>query len=637
MPTINWGLVEKAKWPFKHVDTKSAALEALCRPVTLRSLYPPIEREIDGVYHKVKTILPHQQMFHSGISLCGKYAKNILLAGGVGSGKSISASVEVVQGCLNNPGLKVVCILPLDYYLTESVRPTLDKVIDTENSIHVRGFNMRTQTLNFMNGSSVRFKAYDDAEKIKGWDAHWIWFEELSELADRSNEKKMAVYLACLMRLRGIGYPTRIIATMNPLGHDAAWKIFIQRSPQAKNPDSYWVPMCDKRRDFLAKPENRNLDYKNPREIANQNECNKCSLTCKKECRHYPITGQEIHRYEYITPTGDIFYTITTGSAANPFNPPGYVETMIEQMSQDPLTRRRMVEGRFDSLNQLIYDKPNYSVDWNVVTWEEVAAAYGWNEEDDWWPNDWPVVIGIDVGGHVSPYAFETYLYDEKENWAFCIDEVYKPALRWDEVAAILKKMAKPFRNVRFVIDPKSGPRKEGATQESVIEELRKYGLYIQVAEGYQKGFYRTVQTLLHPDPLYPHPFIPDEQYEDQNGITTWKLGRPSLFYIGSRECTHPRRTSDNPNGCDCACPMNLKEKSVWRVNQKRLRAPKESEEGLTPQAQETPVDTDDHAQTAEMFAVKLIGFKGLDPETRRRRPTHRKPMDPLMLYGRGE
>jgi len=573
-------LIKQSRWRSRVSVILRESLDVMVSPWSVADLYPTREVKSGDDWIETREILPHQEKIHAGVSLCGKKADFILVNGGVGSGKSVALHVEMLRLVKQYPGIKIVTVCGYDYYFDESVWPTMRQVLDPDDSTLVKDFNIKERKITFRNESEWRFKAYDDPEKIKGWEAHVVWIEEASQLGEGNAQKARAIYNALLMRLRGQGnYPRRIYISQNPMGHNWVWQLFVKDSPQRDAPVVTWV--------------------KEPGEDAS-----------------YPM-GIFYKEYEIQRPNGDIMYTISIPSIANTKVPQGWIERMLDQYSSDPLTRQRMVEGDFNPINVLIYDIPFYHTSWALVPLRSVLEYWELDRAID--PMEalrrWPLYIGIDTGGQSSPWAIEFYVKTPAGE-LLGIDELYLTKKTWGEVADKIIAIASEWTGpVEYWIDPISSRQAGGPNQQTIYNEFAYYGIPCSTPEHYNlRGGINHVQSLLRPDRSRPHPYLRDE-FNEETG--EYDLGASTLYYLYDPSRATMRDPTvqgsvDNPKGIFCY--FNVKEKEVWRVESKSQHQPKESEEGLSPKMPEKPVDRDDHAQTAEMFCTM-----GVYPPTQKR------------------
>lgn len=515
------------------------------------------------------------------------------------SGKSLVAVVDLIYDARTMPGLLTVVIAPYDFFFEESFIPTFNLVLNfQEDTTYVKKYVARTKTIWFHNGSQIRMKAYSEADKIRGWEAHKLHWEELAEIGDGNPAKAKAIFDAGAGRLRAKrpDYPRRMTANMNPKGHDPAWAYWIKDSPDKHHPTITTTPPCK-----YAKFKTFGK-YKLPDWATTQDRVGECSRTCKKICQQFPY-GSTMSEYEMTTIGGEVRYCISVGSFINRHLPK---DTLALWMGRyDPETLARVVMGSFDPIHSLIYAPPDYSRDWNVVPVENVLKYYELDETDDgWFPAWWKVDVGIDVGFTSSPWAVEYYIHSPDDQFIFCFYEIYEHRQKWDTISDLIKEGAEGYTNVSYWVDPKSARYEQGPERQMVEEEFRKRGIPVKIPRHYTKqGGVQHVRDLLRPNKAIQCPFIEDSINPDtmEWDVPMYEIGCARLYYLTDRG--------------QLMTPKNQAEKDVFRFLKSTVRPPKESEEGLSPESSEKIMARDDHAQTAEMFALLHLDTR----EVRRR------------------
>lgn len=602
MGAVNLSVLKLAKWRERTADAFEQAVTMMCEPFSVDSLYPTreVERPIgSGQYVEVQQGMPHQKLLHSKKTPSGKDPKYLLFNGGVGSGKSICMCVEILWLLRTYPGIVIVVIAAFDYYFDEFFLPTFNAVFSEEDNPLLKSKNVKSRTWVLTNGSTLRCKAYDDAERIKGWQAHCIFITEAGLLGDRFNQKARAIFNALLERMRAPGrhFPRRVYLDQNPEGHNWSWELFIKPNPLGdaglvtKIPPNDWYPK-----------------------------------------------GGQYREYEHTTPTGDTYYCISTGTALNPFNPPGYLDSLTDSRLDDPAMISRKVEGDFTPVHALIYET-YCSVSTHVIPIEKILAY--WEREIEFHgrtgyagvdaiPRDWPLHVGIDPAGNSSPWAIEMYVETPPDEYGnnqyIAIDEIYCRGYTWGEMAEkiLARTTDKGWKQVHYWIDPMFGTQKHGPNQTSVREEFRSYGINCNIPRHYTKNpAIMRVKELLRRDNKHPHPYLADEVEDNPDSIHfgKWKIGTSMLYYASSPDKIEVTKGINNPLGI--INYFNLKEKEVYRLDNTKERQSKDTEEGLAKVGPEKVVDRDDHAQTAEMFVI--LGVHPL-PRTGQDRPRRHLP-----------
>jgi len=191
------------------------------------------------------TPLPKQALFH------GSKAKFRGYFGGMGCAKTICGSAEAILQSMwypNNLGLvgrmtypelrdttrKEILEFPVD---VDGHRTTL------KESGFVKKFNQSENSLEFANGSTILFRALEDAfDKIKSLNLGFFYVDELTEC-----NKDM--WLALVGRLRRQRVHHTGFGTSNPEGRDWVWQMFVQNP----TPDYFWVHSTTFENTYLPK------------------------------------------------------------------------------------------------------------------------------------------------------------------------------------------------------------------------------------------------------------------------------------------------------------------------------------------------------------------------------------------------
>lgn len=497
------------------------------------------------------------------------------------SGKSVAACVELLWLLRTYPGLQVCVVAAFDYYFDEFFLPTWHSIFSEEENPLIKRHNVKSRTTVLTNGSVLRCKAYDDADRIKGWQAHVIFIMEAGLLGDRFPQKARAIFNALTERLRAPGrhMPRRIYLDQNPEGHNWSWELFIKPNPLGDAGKVTYIPADD----------------------------------------WYP-NGGKYREYEHTTSTGDTYYTISCGTALNPFNPPDYLATMLDVRNEDPAMISRKIEGDFTPIHSLIYGT-YWTPDTHIIPIEKILAYWELDRDGmmgvDAIPRDWPIHVGIDPAGNSSPWAIEIYVETPPDEYGnnqyLAIDEIYVKGYSWGEMAEMILKRTidKGWNSIHYWIDPFFGNQKHGPNPKSVREEFLEYGINCQIPRNYTKlPAIERVREFLRCDNAHPHPYVEDEIEDDVESphFGKWKKGTSMLYYVSSPEYVSSNPKKFNPHGV--INWYNLKEKEVYRLDGRMERQSKENEEGLSKAGPEKIIDRDDHAQTAEMFVA--LGIRPL-------------------------
>ncbi len=590
MPSLNFRNMKQARWRDKCKAEFRLAMEGMTQQYTLDSLYP--EKAIEeprgsGMYVDVKQAMPHQHLYHDGIppserkkaaedpTYKPKSAKFVLFNGAVGSGKSIAGAVDLLNTLRRYPGCIIYVTTAVDWYFDFFFLPTLRSILPDESPL-IKKMWVKTRKYEMVNGSTFTMKAFDEPDKIKGFEMHRGYIFEASVIGDGDNDKAEAIFNAFCERLRSPGRqydPIRkVVMDQNPKGHNWVWKKFIQPSglgdrgvPQMMNPDRFYEQ------------------------------------------------AWELREWEHSV-GGDTYYCISTGTRANPFNPKGYVETMLANRAGDPGMAARMIEGHFDPVQSLVYGPEYFSKATHLIPIEAVCDEWDlpiYHPDDPRLdiPRDWPLIIGIDSAGNSSPWAIEGYVETPPDAWGkthyIGMYEIYVQGYGWSEMAQLIEDMAEGWDSVEYWIDPYHSPQRSGPDGQCIFDEFTNRGIPVQKPQGYRRfSMAMRVRELLKPDVRHPCPYIPDYTEEDEKltSYGMYKIGCARLYYAGFHTTT----------GIEAYQKMNLKEKEVYRFLDPKVRQNKESEEGLSKLGPEEIVGRDVHAQTAEHFA--FLGRNPLPP-----------------------
>lgn len=553
----------RERWARRGEERLHIAAQDQIKVWHIEDLYPTIETTLpNGDIEHTLSIFPHQRKVHDRRTPQGNRPKFVLVSGAYGSGKSTAVCVHVVHTMLKHPGFQWVCIAAFDYYYDETVWPNFTRILPFEDD-RVLKMEYKMRRLTLKNGSQIRFRAYDDPEKIKGWECDGIWYFEADRIGEGNNAKARSIWNAAIARLRRpSSFKKEIILEQNPGGHNWTYKLFI-------------LP-CKNKEGITTWEVEPGVDLAHPK-------------------------GKKAYKeWEHTDSNGDTWYAIASRAGSN-LALPGYEGSLFTQYMNDPQLVASRIEGEFDPITKLAYDLPVYDanspknaqghrIGTHHVELIEVLRCHELDHADEFGLSKyWPVVCGIDVGGPQSPWAFEYYIQTPFGDW-IGFAEIYRVGLQWKDAAEMAKQVVEGYTNVSWFIDPKSGPKHEGPSQVSVIETFAEYDLFVEIARAYNvNAGVRHVSRFLLPDRTEPNPYRPDEEWLEEE--EQYKYGACQLYYI---------------NG---AMTMNCAEKEVWRWEPPKTREPKDTEEGLSPHVKEKLVDRDDHAQTAEIFA-----FAGISP-----------------------
>ena len=179
-------------------------------------------------------------------------------------------------------------------------------------------------------------------------------------------------------------------------------------------------------------------------------------------------------------PGGD-FHFIDSKMTDNPYLPPDYVQSIIDNYPED--MRKRYVEGRWDVFENQIYSEYDYSV--HCITPFDI-------------PRSWERIVSVDHG-MVNPTAALWAALDYDGN-IFIYDEYYSPGIVSSHAKEILAKSEKQEISL-WLIDPstQAKTREKEGEMWSVMQEYEDYGLYFTPAKNEKLAGINRVKEFLKP------------------------------------------------------------------------------------------------------------------------------------------
>lgn len=202
---------------------------------------------------------------------------------------------------------------------------------------------------------------------------------------------------------------------------------------------------------------------------------------------------------------------ITASSFDNPFLPEEYVENLVNTYPPD--WADRFIYGHFSDFSDLVYKEFNEE----SHVWDAARGypIFGGNSTP---PESWPVIVGIDIGSDIDPWAC-VLIAVCPDGRLFQYEEVYGNSLLIRQIADELK--------LKLGIRPVDGMAYDYANRQAALE-LAEYGIGGGPAiKEVRPGLFKTAQYI-HVDPRLEHPF---------NGKIK---GSPRLFISSS--CVNTRR-----------------------------------------------------------------------------------------------
>lgn len=174
-------------------------------------------------------------------------AKERLLVGGMGSGKTIAECADAISRGLRVPGIRIVMTRKTVPEVRDTLEPEFQNVLPPElhDASEWRRSGGHIESCVFPNGSEFLFRAIDDWQKYKSLNIGHIYWDELSEF-DQATYNGMRGRLRQRFptaRARKLGYTDEIpeqergsTAATNPAGHDWIWEHFIRdASPERQS------------------------------------------------------------------------------------------------------------------------------------------------------------------------------------------------------------------------------------------------------------------------------------------------------------------------------------------------------------------------------------------------------------------
>lgn len=185
---------------------------------------------------------------------------------------------------------------------------------------------------------------------------------------------------------------------------------------------------------------------------------------------------------------------ITASTMENCFLPPEYVEHMLNTYPPD--WADRFIYGSFADFSDLVFK-------------EFTEQTHVWDEAKHWEvfagernpPDDWPVIIGMDIGGgeEGDPWAIPIIAV-APDGRLYQYDEVYGAGLRIKPISEEL--------HAKIGNHPIEGIAYDYAQRAAALE-LEEHGIFGQPAiKEVTPGLFKTEQYM-HVDPRLQHPFNP--------------------------------------------------------------------------------------------------------------------------------
>src|SRR5215472_10521618 len=183
---------------------------------------------------------------------------------------------------------------------------------------------------------------------------------------------------------------------------------------------------------------------------------------------------------------------ITASTMGQPVSPAEYVQNMLNTYPED--WAQRFIHGSFADFADLVYKE--FTLATHVWDANETHAVFGGEAEP---PHDWPVIIGIDIGSDLDPWAC-TIDAVAPNGVLFQYAEVYGSSLLCADIAARIHEKVDGRRIFGMAYDY--------ANRQAALE-LAEHGIFGQPAiKEVRPGLFKMAQYY-HIDPRLEHPFDP--------------------------------------------------------------------------------------------------------------------------------
>jgi PBSX family phage terminase large subunit len=178
--------------------------------------------------------IPVHQQFHSS------RAKERLLFGAFGSGKTYAIMAEAIALCLENPGIRGLIARKYVPDLRDTTETVFFDLLPDE--IYRRGKSLRSgghySSFEFPNGSVVIFRSLDDWKRLKSFNLGFIAIDEADEIDEETYEGLLSRIRQTDPAREGLPPIERrcIFMAANPQGHNWLWRRFVKEQRQ----DTAW-------------------------------------------------------------------------------------------------------------------------------------------------------------------------------------------------------------------------------------------------------------------------------------------------------------------------------------------------------------------------------------------------------------
>jgi len=136
------------------------------------------------------SLLPHQRKFIHDVD-----ARNKVMVGGRGSGKTVLGAIWVTKSVLENPDSTILCAAPTYKMIKDTIVPTFEKVLYSDEnyafgfdkSYILEEYHKGDMYMKFKNGAKVLFRSIGDerqADRIRGLNLSKTWADEIAMIPE---------------------------------------------------------------------------------------------------------------------------------------------------------------------------------------------------------------------------------------------------------------------------------------------------------------------------------------------------------------------------------------------------------------------------------------------------------------------
>lgn len=396
---------------------------------SLRLGYPVNEKNPEG------RPLPKQSEFHKDRN----EKKYRLIAGGFGTGKTLSLCLEVIKEAvaINN---NYILLGRKD--LGELKSTTLKELLDLLPEILIEDHNKQERTIRLANGSEIYYMNLDDSreatEKIKSLNLGSAAIDQLEEIEE-------TVFLAIKGRLRRHNTSRNFFATCNPAGHDWVWKTW----KELQYEDYLILNKIElNKANEICKTLDEKISKAEPEKIENV-----YVETAEEEKFEFEIIKTLHNKSQY-----KLYESITID---NHYLPHDYIRELLAYPKR---WVKRFVYCSWDEFEGLVYNE--------FVEAKHVIDSYSPSASEAHY-------IILDYGFR-NPCAV-LYAATDYDGVTRIYDEYYKPEQLISTISADIKK-SKFFNRANLIADPST--KKTERDGKSVAYEFQQNDIFFQDADN---------------------------------------------------------------------------------------------------------------------------------------------------------